>query len=170
MHPTHENSIGQPSRLNCYKVLALESARSSVPTVSQQAIRDAYRRALLRNHPDKVSNTKAYTIDVITYAYKTLNDPEQRLRHDKQLKCRLPEKDDNGFDEYHTGIDTVDLDELHYNNIQKNWHRDCRCGDPKGFTLNEDDLQGSIEQGELVAECPGCSLRLRVAFAVTDDG
>ncbi|KAL8908869.1 MAG: hypothetical protein Q9207_000595 [Kuettlingeria erythrocarpa] len=162
--------MGHLSRINCYKVLALESARSSVPTASHQAIRDAYRRALLRNHPDKVSNTKAYTIDDITYAYKTLSDPEQRLRHDKQLKCKVPEKDDDGFDEYHTGFDTADLGELHYDNIQKNWHRDCRCGDSNGFTLNEDDLRKSIEQGEVVAECPGCSLRLRVAFAVADDG
>lgn len=156
--------------LNCYTVLALESPNSSLATVGRQAIKDAYRRALLKNHPDKVRNAKAYTIDAITYAYKTLIDPVQRVQHDKQLKLKIPEKDDHGYDEYHTGMDTVDLDELHYDEIQNNWHRDCRCGDPKGFTFDEKDLQGSIEHGELVAECPGCSLQLRVIFAVAYDG
>ncbi|KAI4128125.1 MAG: hypothetical protein LQ338_002910 [Usnochroma carphineum] len=163
--------------LDCYKVLALQSPKSSVPTVTQEEIKEAYRRALLANHPDKVHGLGVprvkrmwYTIDEITYAYKTLSNPVHRLQHDRNLKFQSSGKEDKDYGTCHIGIDTLDLDELYYDCAKREWRRSCRCGDRKGFMVDEDMLQESSENGELIAECPGCSLRLRVTFAVADDG
>lgn len=163
--------------IDCYKVLALQTPQPGVPIPSQQEIKEAYRRALLTNHPDKtrdadILQTKKtrYTIDEITFACKTLIVPIHRREHDKKLKLQSPEIGAPNDGDRHSGIDTLDLDELHYDRDKSEWHRDCRCGDTMGFTVNEDDLLQGSDHGELVTECLGCSLRLRVTFAVTHDG
>ncbi|KAI4136206.1 MAG: hypothetical protein L6R39_007844, partial [Caloplaca ligustica] len=162
--------------LDCYKVLALPSFKPGIPTVSQEEIKKAYRRALLKHHPDKnrtpgllQRTITRYTIDEITYAYNTLSNNARRLEHDSRLSPKSSAKDDKDYRNTHIGIDTLDLDELHYDWDKSEWHRGCRCGATRGFTVNEDDLQQSYECGELVTECLGCSLRLRLTFAVADD-
>lgn len=163
--------------LDCYKVLALRPPTYGLPPISHQEIKDAYRRALLSNHPDKVqdlgvlhSKKIRYSIDQVTNAYKTLTNKVYRLQHDRQLELNPKDKDDTRYENLYSGIETVDLDELHYDCARSEWHCDCRCGDAKGFSLNENDLHQSSEQGELVVECPGCSLRLKVTFAVATGG
>lgn len=59
------------------------------------------------------------------------------------------------------------------------WFRGCRCGDERGFLVTEEDLErgvdaenegkGTTGRGEVVVGCRGCSLWVRVVFAVQDD-
>lgn len=162
---------------DCYDVLKLQRPGSDGPAISQNEIKSAYRRALLLNHPDKHQGSDAiqagkqrYTIDEVTRAYDILIDPSRRLQYDRQLQLKLREKDDHDPGNHHTGIEAVDLDDLEYDGHRKEWHRECRCGDSTGFRFTEEELQGNCDNGEVIAECPGCSLLMRVTFAVADDG
>lgn len=153
--------------LDCYKVLALKPPRYGTTPATQQEVKEAYRSALLSNHPDKLQNAGVqhgiktlYSVDEITYAYKTLTNIVYRLQHERQQKLKPSDKDS------HSGIETVDLDELHYDCARSEWHCGCRCGDATGFSLMEIDLHQNSEHGDVVVECRGCSLRLKVTFTV----
>ncbi|KAL8821558.1 MAG: hypothetical protein Q9223_000402 [Gallowayella weberi] len=170
---TDSVSISKHQDPDCYQVLALQQPFPGRPAVSQEQIKRAYRHALLAHHPDKSRiavtsqpNTTQYTIDQVTTAYQTLIHPARRLEHDKQLRAKPHIKSDSDCVKSHAGIDTLDLDELDHDGYSNEWHRDCRCGDDKGFRVTEDDLQRSSDAGEMITECQGCSLRLRVKFGV----
>lgn len=163
--------------INCYNILDLYDSDFNVSAVGQAEIKKAYRRALLSNHPDKsqaadlVHRKRArYTIDEVSRAYHTLIDPERRLEHDRQLQLEPRARTVNDHAQSHPGIETRDLDELNREDLSDEWYCGCRCGDKKGFTLTEDELQNSTLAGEIITECRGCSLRLRVTFATADDG
>ncbi|KAL8934977.1 MAG: hypothetical protein Q9211_004944 [Gyalolechia sp. 1 TL-2023] len=154
---------------SCYKVLGLQSPRPDGPAASQQEIRIAYRRALLLNHPDKRQFSDSvqdpatpYTIDEVTRAFKVLVDRTHRLQHSGQGKT------DREVGK--PGIETVDLDELDYDDGKNEWRRDCRCGDAEGFKVTEDGLHQNCQDGEVIASCPGCSLHLKVTFVLNETG
>lgn len=119
-----------------------------------------------------------YTIDEITSAYKTLSDP--RLRAEYDLSLRLDRSKDSGRDKpgevFHTGLEVVDLEDLSCDEGDDEaerpvcWYRGCRCGDERGFLVTEDELEKEAEHGEIVVGCRGCSLWLKVLFAVQGDG
>lgn len=132
----------------------------------------------------------AYTIDEITTAYKTLADPALRAEYDRALRLdrlRIVEREKTGA-VFHTGLEVVDLEDLGFEEVDETqapsdssdgdndtmntgsfWYRVCRCGDEKGFVLTEEDLEREAEHGEIVVGCRGCSLWMKVLFAV-DDG
>lgn len=77
-------------------------------------------------------------------------------------------------------VETVDLDDLTWDGRAGVYYRSChRCGAARGYSLTEDDLDaaagadddGSADGGgELMVQCTGCSLWLRVLFEeVMDD-
>ncbi|KAJ5579763.1 uncharacterized protein N7459_005748 [Penicillium hispanicum] len=118
-----------------------------------------------------------YTIDEITSAYKTLSDPRLRAEYDRAL--RLDRSRSSGREKtgevFHTGLEVVDLEDLACDEGEDGdgpvcWYRGCRCGDEKGFLVTEDELEKEAEHGEIVVGCRGCSLWLKVLFAVEDDG
>lgn len=131
-----------------------------------------------------------YTIDEITTAYKTLADPALRAEYDRALRLdrlRIVEREKTGA-VFHTGLEVVDLEDLGFEEVDETqapsdssdgdndtiktgsfWYRVCRCGDEKGFVLTEEDLEREAEHGEIVVGCRGCSLWMKVLFAV-DDG
>jgi diphthamide biosynthesis protein 4 len=157
--------------LDHYQVLNLPS-RS---TASQNDIKLAYRRALLRHHPDKCgkqsSNTNTqplYTLDQVFLAYRTLVNPTDRFEYDRKMKTSNSAGSHNGT-EGHPGLETSDLDDLAYDSDRLTWSKSCRCGNQKGFVINEKDLEDNAEYGELLTGCGGCSLWLRVTFAVLED-
>ncbi|KAK2761277.1 Diphthamide biosynthesis protein 4 [Arachnomyces sp. PD_36] len=141
-------------------------------------------------------DARIYTIDEITAAYKTLSDPRARAEYDRELRLsRATTAGDAGVntgssggedDIFHTGLETVDLEDLGYVDVDVDvdldgegdsgevgggyWYRSCRCGDEKGFFLMEGDLEREGEAGEILVGCKGCSLWLRVLFAVVEDG
>jgi diphthamide biosynthesis protein 4 len=157
-----------------YEILALPPPHSQVSAPNQAAFKAAYHRALLNHHPDKSHSATIkgrYTIDEITIAYRVLSDTTTRGSYDQSLltSARKTSKlDEDGA----LACEVVDLDELTYDDNEHIWHRGCRCGQNKGFSVTEHQLEHAIDEGEreVVTGCGGCSLRIRVLFGVVDGG
>lgn len=157
-----------------YEVLSLPTTQSLRNQLNEQDIKFAYRRALLLHHPDKKStplpttpstSTKP-TIDQITLAYKTLISPTLRTAYDRTQALKAS----SATLTPHPGLETVDLDDLLHDDQQNIWYRSCRCGKERAYTITEEELEMNAEEGEIVTGCQGCSLWLRVTFAVAEDG
>lgn len=153
-----------------YQLLGL-GPRQRDEALSAQELKSAYRRALLKHHPDKdsSSNTKSLhkpTVDDIVLAYKTLSTPSLKLEYDRHLRTGVrPSSHATVGETYHIGLETVDLDDLQYDSAAGMWRRECRCGDESGFIVTEAELEKKIDDGELLVGCKGCSLWLRVMFS-----
>lgn len=169
--PTHYEVLALP------KSLIDDASPDQIPLIVKQA----YHRALLRHHPDKSSkgttpssvssaSTPAYTIDQITQAHATLSNQTLRAAYDAQIRT-LNINNTAPDAAFQTGIETLDLDDLNYDDVgvQPQWYRSCRCGNPRGFVVGEPDLEEAGDLGELLVGCQDCSLWLRVCFAVVDD-
>lgn len=156
-----------------YDVLSLPASQSLRNQLKEQDIKLAYRHALLLHHPDKSappptapSAASKPTIDQITLAYKTLISPTLRTEYDRTQALKAPTTTLTP----HPGLETVDLDDLLHDDQQNFWYRSCRCGKERAYTITEEELEMNAEEGEIVTGCQGCSLWLRVTFAVADDG
>lgn len=116
---------------------------------------------------------RTYTIDEITTAYKTLSTPSLRAEYDRTLRLdrsKAPGHREAG-DVFHTGLEVVDLEDMACDESDGDnlvWYRGCRCGDERGFLVGERELEREVEAGEIVVGCRGCSLWLKVLFAVED--
>ncbi|GAB7349651.1 hypothetical protein MBLNU459_g0327t1 [Dothideomycetes sp. NU459] len=103
---------------NHYQALGL-SVRQFDASLTAQEIKQAYRVALLRHHPDKVLDgnlaESPQTVDAITVAYKVLSEPASKAEYDRTFRLsQLSHVRDNGEDKiFHTGLDITDLDDLH---------------------------------------------------------
>lgn len=166
-----------------YEILSLPPSLRESPNISVQTLRNAYRRALLQNHPDKTSalktnltNTTKFTVDQISEAFNVLGDTKRRAKYDAELKLqhtgasgRARGNEEQGF---RTGVEVVDLDDLECEEGEGVWYRSCRCGEEKGFEVREQDLEKVSGEGEseISVGCKGCSLWLRVLFGVVDEG
>lgn len=198
-----------------FEILALspQSLQGLDPPTATKSVKQAYRRALLKYHPDKNPQAAAatkdgngttakaqltppptalYTVDQITHAYTVLSDTKQRREYTRNLQTRTTTSasaststrtsstttssrnntsaQSQTHHEFKTGVETVDLDDLSWDGKRGIYYRSCRCGQVRGFRFREDDLEESGEDGELMVECSGCSLSLKVLFEeVTDD-
>ena len=159
-----------------YEVLSLPTSQSLRNQLNEQDIKFAYRRALLLHHPDKStplptapSTSTKPTIDQITLAYKTLISPTLRTEYDRTQALKAPTRTLTPQTS-HPGLETLDLDDLLHDDQQNLWYRSCRCGKEKAYTITEEELEMNAEEGEIVTGCQGCSLWLRVTFAVAEDG
>ncbi|KAL4984286.1 CSL zinc finger-domain-containing protein [Aspergillus falconensis] len=177
-----------------YEILNLPFPSTSL---SKQQLKLAYHKALLKHHPDKAvhvavakenlpsSNhhpaqtfpSQKITIDAITTAYKILSDPIQRAEYDRVLRLDRNRAVGAGGPSgngtvFHTGLEVVDLEDLDCDEAgdEAVWYRACRCGDERGFLLSEGDLERETDSGEIVVGCRGCSLYMKVLFAVQVDG
>lgn len=168
-----------------YQILNLPFGPST--SLTKQQLKLAYHKALLRHHPDKAGpitsdttlrtsspSSDKFTIDEITTAYKTLTNPTLRADYDRILRLdrvKGAEREKTG-DVFHTGLEVVDLEDLGCDESGDEivWFRGCRCGDERGFLVSEDELEKEVEHGEIVVGCRGCSLWLKVLFAVGNDG
>ncbi|KAK7745038.1 hypothetical protein SLS53_003273 [Cytospora paraplurivora] len=122
------------------------------------------------------SNHPNYTVDQITRAYTTLSNPATRALYDRDLILTQNTSSSKPLQStFQTGIETIDLDDLECSepppgsDEEVRWHRSCRCGNERGFSLGEGDLEEAGDQGELIVGCQDCSLWLRVCFAVVED-
>ena len=160
--------------LNYYEILALPTQGQKHHTITKQDIKIAYRRALLQHHPDK-SNVQEtpllpkpiYTVDDITTAYKILSDSPARSEYDRQLRLHASDFQKTASRPL-SGLETVDLDDLEYDEAASAWYRSCRCGNERGYLITEHDLQKEAEQGEIITGCGGCSIWLKVVFQSMD--
>ncbi|OQO09027.1 hypothetical protein B0A48_05918 [Cryoendolithus antarcticus] len=161
-------SVRSEARLDYYEVLGLDPSQRSL---KPEHLKAAYKRSLLTHHPDKQrserSGHSAPSIDTIALAYKILSTPSLKSVYDQSLAEQNSAQP--GSDKvFHTGLDTVDLDDLDLDEASGVWTRSCRCGDDKGFQVTEAELERNVEDGELITGCRGCSLWLRVLFGVGD--
>ncbi|PTB68905.1 DnaJ-domain-containing protein [Trichoderma citrinoviride] len=93
----HEDVVdGEPPSIDPYEVLGLER------TATADQVKSAYRKAALKNHPDKVPEehkTKAHeTFQSIAFAYAVLSDPARRKRYDTTGSTSESIVDSEGFD------------------------------------------------------------------------
>ncbi|CAK7562190.1 MAG: Diphthamide biosynthesis protein 4 [Sporothrix epigloea] len=177
-----------------------DSASPTHQATRAALVRRAYRRALLQHHPDKHMRKEggsgghgpmgaAYTVDDIKAAYVALAGG---------AASTLPSPAQPTLDTTATGLEIVDLDELPYDEASQKWYRACRCGNKRGYTFGERDLEEELDAeameellgastetvaaagsttrpttipaGELLVGCQDCSLWLCVHFAVAPDG
>ena len=162
--------------MNHYQVLALPGPPRS-HSFSAADIKRAYHITLLKYHPDKgsVVTTSGPSVDSIKLAYEVLTNPVARREHDRDLATRqngnVKPSDAESSDEFRTGEELVDLDDLEYDKKQGIWCSRCRCGEERGFVVTEGQLVQAEEKGgrEVLIGCIGCSLWMRVLFGVVDD-
>lgn len=156
-----------------YKILGL---RQDDASVSPEQVKKAYRKALLSHHPDKATKSdkqtpdpRSVTVDDIALAFKTLSEPSLKAEYDRWLASNSTSdgSDTDGARIHHTGLETVDLDDLAFDEQSQSWNRACRCG-VGGFLVTEDELEKNLEDRELIVGCRGCSLWLRVLFSVEE--
>ena len=161
---------GKVAEQDYYEILAISSSESTRRYITKQDIKLGYRRALLLHHPDKSTPSKASqpTIDEIILAYKTLSNPKLRAEYDRILAFQVTSTDVL-VGQPHPGLETVDLDEMHYDDEKETWYRGCRCGKDRAYVVTEQDLESNTEHGELVTGCQGCSLWMKVSFAVAEN-
>lgn len=163
-----------------YQVLDLQPSllSNAEPSEAASLIKRAYRRALLRNHPDKAPSSSptaptavVYSVDQISTAYAVLSAPAQRADYDAALrKAKLAGTSaDDEESKFQTGIENVDLDDLGYDEGEERWYRACRCGNDRGYAFAEDDLVEASEDGVLLVGCQDCSLWLKVHFAEVEE-
>lgn len=177
------------------------SSSASFTSPSDQAtrsalVRRAYRRALLQHHPDKQMRTGAspasvFTVDDIKAAYTALGGEGGATGSAPVPAAGALESASAALETTATGLEIVDLDELPYDEATQTWYRACRCGNPRGYTFGERDLEEELDAeameellmgsgsgnhattipaGELLVGCQDCSLWLCVHFAVAPDG
>ncbi|KAL7810159.1 hypothetical protein V8C26DRAFT_410608 [Trichoderma gracile] len=93
----HEDVVdGEPPSIDPYEVLGLERSATA------DQVKSAYRKAALKNHPDKVAEehkTRAHeTFQRIAFAYAVLSDPARRKRYDTTGSTSESIVDSEGFD------------------------------------------------------------------------
>jgi curved DNA-binding protein CbpA len=176
--------------MNHYNTLNLPSPNQASKPTSSSDIKQAYRLALLKHHPDKsppqlpsknaqrdvqtLSSPPPPSIDTIKTAFRVLSDPTLRAQHDQHLLLQRDPASTPaaaGAARFHTGEEVVDLDDLRRDEQKGCWYRACRCGEQRGFVVSEEQLEAEEARGgrEVVVGCCGCSLWLRVGFGVVDD-
>lgn len=130
--------------MDAYAILNITA--SSTPL----EIKQAYKLALLNNHPDKCTDSK-YSIDEINRAYKYLqnNDTQQVIHEPPQ------------FSEI---LDLSELEEVALNSNEYYWVKPCRCGSE--FKLTEHELETNTDADEIAVNCLGCSLTILVQYTV----
>ncbi|KAL7935027.1 hypothetical protein V8C35DRAFT_300486 [Trichoderma chlorosporum] len=170
-------AISSPSH---YEILGLSPTILNSQHDPSTLIKQAYRRALLRHHPDKAaaatpsaslsvsSTSQLYTIDQITQAFTILSSPHQRSTYDANLRLTRT-SGDGSHARFQTGIENVDLDDLQFDEGQERWYRSCRCGNDRGYSFQESDLEEVEHDGVLMVGCHDCSLWLKVHFAVVEE-
>lgn len=178
-----------------FEILSI-SARSldgQDPAEQNEIVKKAYRRALLKHHPDKQAQTSTekdtsstasqeqhYTVDQITEAYNVLSDKQRCQKYKRTLRAQTKatfstststNRRTSRRSKPAVEVETVDLDDLSWSGKRRLYYHACQgCGKARGFTLREDDIDDEDEEYELTIECSGCDKELRVIVpALTDE-
>lgn len=157
-----------------YDVLQLQPNRRYVDPAE---LKLAYRRALLRHHPDKKQaspltkshssaskNCHVFSVDQITKAYKVLSSTKEKAIYDKSLERDIRALSTRSKVTQHAGVDTFDLEELDYADDTDTWSLTCKCGHERAYTFSGSDLESESAQREICVQCAGCSLLIKVLF------
>lgn len=170
-----------------YAVLGLPEPIGSRQVTPGQ-VKVAFRRALLKHHPDKAAQllnqpngeialsrgiaTSKYTVDDICLARDTLIDPARRRDYDNALRLKNTQTSPNRtVSSLHpTELETLDLDDMLYDERTASWAKVCRCGNTRAYEVSEEDLEIASSDGEseVLVGCGGCSLFVRIVFEAVD--
>ncbi|KKY18004.1 hypothetical protein UCRPC4_g05207 [Phaeomoniella chlamydospora] len=162
-----------------YNVLGLNKHVAVTP----QQLKSAYHKALLRHHPDKaprrdstlpqgkqVAGPDTVSIDRLSLAYQVLSDPKLKEEYDRLLATtNFAERSTLLGKAHHAGVETVDLEDMDYDDDQQFWRRQCRCGDERAYEVTETELEGEQSHGEIYVGCKGCSLFIKVVFEAVEE-
>lgn len=181
-------ALGKAQSYTYYDILQVPST-TEWNVHSKDELKTAYRRALLLHHPDKLPNTSdslensstnssrpvpplstrppKHSIDEIITAYQVLSNPTKRAAYDEAL--RRNEKGLQGQSGTHIGVEVYDLEDMEYAEDKEIWSRPCRCGDERGYMVTVADLEKESQHGEIYVGCLGCSLFIKVLFAMEED-
>ncbi|XXG94748.1 hypothetical protein Hte_001006 [Hypoxylon texense] len=107
-----------------------------------------------------------YTVDQIQHAYSILSDHKQRAEYNRSLRSQKASPSSPSFQ---TGVETVDLDDVAFDERAGVYYRGCRCGNARGYAFTEENLEEFEDDGVLMVECLDCSLWVRVLFAAAAD-
>jgi diphthamide biosynthesis protein 4 len=119
---------------------------------TQEAIKKSYTNLILKNHPDKDSETKNSSkfIEIDT-AYKTLRDPLRRREYDAELFQKQSS---------HLIIhDTVKSRDFLLDPESNERYFECKCG---GFYLLPEKYDENEANSETIIYCDECSLAIKV--------
>ncbi|KAI1661509.1 hypothetical protein F4813DRAFT_231625 [Daldinia decipiens] len=145
-----------------------QGSRTSTPTPSTSTSTSTSKPG-----PKQPSQPRiAYTVDQIQHAYAVLSDRKQRTDYDRALRTAPSQRHSHqstSSSSFQTGVETVDLDDLAFDERTGLYYRACRCGNARGYAFTEDNLEEFEDDGVLMVECLDCSLWIRVLFAAADD-
>ncbi|RYC56043.1 hypothetical protein CHU98_g10173, partial [Xylaria longipes] len=126
-----------------------------------------------------------YTVDQIQHAYSVLSDARQRKEYDRQLLLTHSPSSTTTFSSqsfsssteqrhsvstrFHTGVETVDLDDLGFDERTGVYFGSCRCGNARGFQFTEAQLEEYEDDLVLMVQCLDCSLWMRVLFDAAEE-
>ncbi|KAI1189060.1 hypothetical protein F5B17DRAFT_228276 [Nemania serpens] len=130
-----------------------------------------------------------YTVDQIQHAYNVLSDARQRREYDRQLllttssstlftSSSFPSSSSSPptaqqrhsvSTRFHTGVETVDLDDLGFDERTGVYFGSCRCGNERGFQFTEEQLEEYEDDLVLMVQCLDCSLWMRVLFDAAEE-
>ncbi|KAI1398536.1 hypothetical protein F4819DRAFT_26157 [Hypoxylon fuscum] len=199
MAPPISKTSAEPTLYDILSLTPKHLERQASMTQQQKMVKQAYRRALLKHHPDKAANSKDdgasspspsspapkssgskstkkesqpqprifYTVDQIQHAYSILSDHKQRSEYNRSLQTQS--RGQSSSLSFQTGVETVDLDDLGFDERTGVYHRSCRCGNARGYAFTEENLEEFEDDGVLMVECLDCSLWIRVLFAAAED-
>ncbi|XDG06633.1 hypothetical protein ABKA04_006248 [Annulohypoxylon sp. FPYF3050] len=145
------------------------SSSPSQPSASSPNPPDSKSKSSPKTHTKQGSHSQpriAYTVDQIQHAYSVLSDAKKRREYDRVLRASPSQRQTQSFQ---TGVETVDLDDVSFDEKTGVYYRSCRCGNERGYAFTEENLEEFEEDGVLMVECLDCSLWIRVLFAAADD-
>jgi curved DNA-binding protein CbpA len=125
-------------------------------TASADEIRRAYYARCLKLHPDKAEPNERSSDEFqkVQDAWTLLGDPISRATHDEGARRRTEH-----LEAEQSAADLVKFDEMRRvsGDAPREWP--CRCGCV--YQVGAEELDG----GELLVQCDGCSLSIRVVAA-----
>jgi diphthamide biosynthesis protein 4 len=104
-----------------------------------------------------------YTVDQIQQAYNVLSDSTQRREYDRHLLLTSHAHSSHAHShssysttstKFHTtGIETVDLDDLSFDEKTGIYFGSCRCGNARGYQFTDAELEQYEDDLVLMVQC-----------------
>ncbi|KAI1497370.1 hypothetical protein F5X99DRAFT_26313 [Biscogniauxia marginata] len=171
-HPDKKISPISPSSSSSSSASASASTSKPNPSPSSSPSSQSKSKSKSKSSDSSSSSSKnggiIFTVDQIQQAYGVLSDRKQRAEYDQSLRHQRVAAA-SPSSSFRTGVETVDLDDLGFDERTGVYHRGCRCGNARGYAFTEEDLDEFEDDGVLMVECLDCSLWLRVLFAPAAD-
>ncbi len=174
--PPHPVPLSAHTIRHAYRT-ALLTYHPDKANAPQPAASETCQRTALPAETVQRRGRGAPSVADIVAAYQTLSRPQSRAEVDRRLCLQPGVGSGAGVEEVGGGssAEAVDLDDMRFDEQREVWCRACRCGRDMGYVVKMEDLEkaaadaGQSRTGEVLVGCGGCSLWIRVGFAVRED-